>query len=84
MAATITPSQDALLDDLLKAGRWSNKSEIVRHGLELVRREVEASALAPLSDREVSASYAAMSADEIADDAAMGRASLNSQSKGEQ
>ena len=30
-----------LLDRLLKSGCWNNKSEIIRHGLELIRRELE-------------------------------------------
>ncbi len=48
MAATVAQPQKELLRELLKAGRWTNESEIVRYGIELVRREVERERLASL------------------------------------
>ncbi len=42
MAHTLTKPQQRLLRNLLKVGRWNNESEIIRYGLHLVAREVEA------------------------------------------
>jgi Arc/MetJ-type ribon-helix-helix transcriptional regulator len=42
MGYALTDSQKRLVQELLKIGRWNNESEIVRYGLHLVAREVEA------------------------------------------
>ena len=68
MSATLTLEQDGLLDDLLRAGRWRSKSEIIGHGLELVRAEVARADYTPLSDAERAAAYAGLSAAELAAD----------------
>ena len=75
MSATISAEQNDLVNELLAVGKWRNKSEIYRHALELVKKEVESERLAPLSQATLAACYAEMSADELADDAALGRAS---------
>jgi len=75
MSATISLSQNELIKDLLAVGRFKNKSEIVRHGLELVKKEVDAERLAPLSSSALAACYAAMSAEDLDSDSALGRAS---------
>ena len=41
MTHTFTTPQKRLLQKLLKAGRWNNEGEIVRHGLQLVASEVK-------------------------------------------
>lgn len=82
MSATISLSQNELIKDLLAAGRFKNKSEIVRHGLELVKKEVDAERLAPLTAADLAACYAAMDSEDISADSAMGRASVQP-SKGE-
>ena len=79
MAATVTVNQKELLSDLLRRGPWRNESEIIRHGIELVRAELEANELAPLSDAQTKASYAAMTEDELAEDAALSQSSLAAQ-----
>jgi Arc/MetJ-type ribon-helix-helix transcriptional regulator len=75
MSATISLGQNALIKELLAVGRFKNKSEIVRHGLELVRREVDSERLAPLASDALADCYAAMSNDELDADSALGRAS---------
>jgi Arc/MetJ-type ribon-helix-helix transcriptional regulator len=75
MAATVAQPQKELLRRLLKAGRWTNESEIVRYGIELVRREVERERLSPLPDKVLARCYKQMSADELAEDRRMGNAS---------
>ena len=55
MSTSLTTGNKQLLRSLLKVGRWGNQSEIIRYGLHLVKREVEAEArgrLTPLSDEE--------------------------------
>ena len=42
MAHTLTRPQKRLIHELLNVGRWNNESEIIRYGLHLVAREVEA------------------------------------------
>ena len=66
---------------MLKAGRWNNESEIVRYGLELVRREVEREDLSPLPEAVVAEYYAQMTPEEIEVDRRMGQASLKAQPK---
>lgn len=85
MAATVTQPQKDQIKHLLELGRWNNESEIVRYGIELVRREVEQESresMSPLADDDLAAAYAAMSAEEIAEDQAMAAASMDAQ-KGE-
>ena len=75
MSATVTLEQDRLLSDLLKCGRFRNKSEIIRRGLELVRAEVEREDLAPLTAEEQAAEYAKMTPEELVEDRMFGQAS---------
>ena len=79
MSATVTQPQKAMIRELLQAGRWRNESEVVRYGLELVRREVEREQMIPLTDAATRESYLAMTADEITADHAQGAASLAAQ-----
>jgi len=74
MSATVAMPQKKLLRDLVKAGRWRNESEIIRYGLELVRREVERDSLKPIPQKELAAAYAEMSREELTEDATLGRA----------
>jgi Arc/MetJ-type ribon-helix-helix transcriptional regulator len=41
VATTITPPNRKLIERLVRTGRFNNYSEVVRYGLELVRREIE-------------------------------------------
>lgn len=75
MSATVAQPQKDLLRELLKAGRWTNESEIVRYGIELVKREVERESLAPVPDAVLAKCYAEMSAEEQQEDKNMARAS---------
>ncbi len=42
VSEALTKENKKLVGVLLATGRWGNKSEIVRYGLHLVKREVEA------------------------------------------
>jgi Arc/MetJ-type ribon-helix-helix transcriptional regulator len=55
MATIITPSSRKLLERLLHSGRFNNYSEIVRYGLELVRREIEREELDPYPSQSLPA-----------------------------
>ncbi len=79
MTATITQPQEKIVRELLKRGPWRNESEIVRHGIELVRQEMERESLSPLSEEAAAKSYAAMTEDEIALDVVLGEASMSAQ-----
>ena len=79
MAATVAQPQKDLLRELLKAGRWTNESEIVRYGIELVRREVERERLSKYADGTLAKCYRQMKREERAEDAAWSEASLNAQ-----
>jgi Arc/MetJ-type ribon-helix-helix transcriptional regulator len=79
MAATVAQPQKELLRELLKVGRWTNESEIVRYGIELVRREVEREKLSKYPDGTLAKCYKQMQRDELAEDAAWGEASLKAQ-----
>ena len=79
MSATVSAQQEKVLQRLLKTGRWNNKSEIVRHGIELVQREVQAEELAGVPDDVVRQCHAEMTAEEIEADRAMGRSSIRAQ-----
>jgi Arc/MetJ-type ribon-helix-helix transcriptional regulator len=81
MAATVAQPQKELLRQLLKAGRWTNESEIVRYGIELVRREVEREQLAPLPNKILVRCYKQMSEEEVAEDRKLGAASARPDAK---
>ena len=75
MAATITPPNRKLLERLKKSGRFNSYSEIVRHGLELVRREIEQEELSPYPDSVLAEIYRGLSQKERVLDSKLGRAS---------
>ena len=79
MAATVAQPQKELLRKLLKVGRWTNESEIVRYGIELVRREVERERFSKYPDGTLAKCYQQMEQDELADDATWSEASLKAQ-----
>jgi len=74
MAATITPPNRKLLDRLLRSGRFNNYSEIVRYGLELVRREIEREDLSPYPDSALAKAYQRSTQEERDLDTKLGRA----------
>jgi Arc/MetJ-type ribon-helix-helix transcriptional regulator len=74
MNASLTQQNKKLLRELLRLGRWANESEIVRYGLHLVAKEVDAEqkdSLAPYAPGVLAQAYARMSAAEIKDDEAL-------------
>ena len=75
MAATVAMPQKKLLRKLLKSGRWNSESEIVRYGIELVRREVERESFSPLPDSVLAHAYRKISHQERQEDERLGRAS---------
>ena len=75
MAATIAMPQKKLLQKLLKSGRWNSESEIVRYGIELVRREVEQERLSPYPDHVLAKAYRKLSVADREQDDQLGRAS---------
>jgi Arc/MetJ-type ribon-helix-helix transcriptional regulator len=75
MSSAVTTPQSLLLERLLKTGRWNNKSEVVRAGIELLAREVAREDLSPLSDAELARCYEEMSAAEKAEDNKLARRS---------
>ena len=79
MSATVAQPQKDLIRELLKAGKWNNESEIVRYGIELVRREVEREALRPVPDAAISAAYDQMTPEDLETDRQMSAASLSAQ-----
>ncbi len=79
MGATVAQPQKEVLRELLKVGRWTNGSEIVRYGIELVRREVERERLSKYPAGTLARCYKQMKREELADDAAWGEASLKAQ-----
>jgi Arc/MetJ-type ribon-helix-helix transcriptional regulator len=79
MAATVAQPRKELLRKLLKAGRWTNESEIVRYGIELVRREVEREQLSKYPDGALAKCYKQMKREELAEDTAWGEGSLKAQ-----
>jgi Arc/MetJ-type ribon-helix-helix transcriptional regulator len=79
MTATVAQPQKELLRELLKEGRWTNESEIVRYGIELVRREVEREKLYKYRDGTLAKCYKQMSREELTEDAAWSEASLKAQ-----
>ena len=81
MTATLAEPQAEFIRELLKTGRWNDESEIVRYGIELVRREVERESLAPVSEAECAACYERMSEEEREADRALSQGSLAAQQK---
>jgi len=82
---------DELLAEVRETARQTHLSQqdVIRQstilGMPKLREQLAASgvdSLTPLSDEELAASYAKMSAEEIAEDAALGRASLKAQKDG--
>ncbi len=79
MSSAITTPQAERLRQLLGTGRWNNKSEIVRYGLELAWREVQAQSLAPIPDDVLAKCYAEMEPEDMETDRAISEASLAAQ-----
>ncbi len=75
MAATVAMPQKKLLRKLLESGRWNSESEIVRYGIELVRREVQREELSQYPEAALAAAYRSLSKAERQQDARLGRAS---------
>ena len=75
VATTITPPNRKLLERLRKSGRFNSYSEIVRYGLELVRREIERENLSPYPDSALEEAYKQTSREERQLDYEFGRAS---------
>jgi Arc/MetJ-type ribon-helix-helix transcriptional regulator len=85
MAHALTSPQKRLINELLKVGRWNNESEIVRYGLHLVAKEVEADhdrSLEPYSRGLLARAYRRMTPRERKEQRAFERASAGPQ-KGE-
>ena len=85
MAHTLTEPQKRLIQELLKVGRWNNESEILRYGLHLVAREVEAEqerSLGPYPPGVLARAYRRLTPKERKEERAMARASAGPQ-KGE-
>jgi len=77
MSATVTAVNKRLIRELLKIGRWNNESEVLRYGLHLVALEVEEQQRRSLSAYPpglLAKAYKQMSAKELREDRAMGRA----------
>jgi Arc/MetJ-type ribon-helix-helix transcriptional regulator len=75
MAATVAMPQKKLLRRLMKSGRWNSESEIVRYGIELVRREMERDQLSPYPESVLAEAYSRISDRDRTDDERLGRAS---------
>jgi Arc/MetJ-type ribon-helix-helix transcriptional regulator len=75
MAATVAMPQKKLLQRLMKSGRWNSESEIVRYGIELVRREIEAESYAPYPQSLLAEAYSKSSDRDRKEDEAMSAAS---------
>ena len=85
MTHTFTTPQKRLLQKLLKAGRWNNEGEIVRHGLQLVASELKRKnppELAPYSPALLARAYRRHTLREQKEERAMAEASAGPQ-KGE-
>jgi len=85
MAHTLTEPQKRLIQQLLKIGRWNNESEIIRHGLHLVAREVQAEqerSLEPYPSGLLRRAYGRLTLRERKEERAMERASAGPE-KGE-
>jgi Arc/MetJ-type ribon-helix-helix transcriptional regulator len=78
MNASLTTENKRLLKALLQLGRWGNESEIIRYGLHLVAREVQAEqerSLAPIPPGVLARAYKMLSSTDFAEDRAMAEAS---------
>ena len=75
MAATVAMPQKALLRKLMKSGRWNSESEIVRYGIDLVRREVEREQFAPYPEHVLAEAYAKLTREDNQQDERMARGS---------
>jgi len=75
MAATVAMPQKELLQRLLKSGRWNSESEIVRYGIELVRREVERELFSPYPETVLAQAYRKLSKQDQQADERLCRAS---------
>jgi len=75
MATTITPPNRKLIERLVKSGRFNNYSEVVRYGLELVRREIEREELSPYPESVLAKIYRDMTAEEKDSESRMAKAS---------
>ena len=75
MAATVAMPQKELLRKLMKSGRWNSESEIVRYGIDLVRREVEREQYAPYPESVLAEAYRKLTREERRQDERMGRSS---------
>jgi Arc/MetJ-type ribon-helix-helix transcriptional regulator len=75
MAATVAMPQKELLRKLMKSGRWNSESEIVRYGIDLVRREVEREQFSPYPEHVLTEAYGQLTKEERRQDERMGRAS---------
>jgi Arc/MetJ-type ribon-helix-helix transcriptional regulator len=78
MGYTLTTPQKKLMSQLLQVGRWNNESEIIRYGLHLVAKEVQADetrSLDPISKDVLMRSYRKLSKADRAEEKAMEKAS---------
>jgi Arc/MetJ-type ribon-helix-helix transcriptional regulator len=78
MNASLTVENKRLVKALLRVGRWANESEIVRYGLHLVAREVEAErqlSLEPISAGVLARAYRKLGREHLLEDRAMSAAS---------
>ncbi len=76
MATTITAPNRKLIERLVKSGRFNNYSEVVRYGLELVRREIEREELSPYPESVLAKIYREMAKEEKDAEARLARASV--------
>jgi Arc/MetJ-type ribon-helix-helix transcriptional regulator len=82
MGHALTGSQKRLVRELLRVGRWNNESEIVRYGLHLVAKEVQADqarSLAPIGANVLARAYKKMSLADRAEEKALTKASAKPQ-----
>lgn len=78
MGYSLTEAQKRLVRELLKVGRWNNESEIIRYGVHLVAREVEAehmTSLTPYSPGLLAKAYRRLTTREREEEHAMEQAS---------
>jgi Arc/MetJ-type ribon-helix-helix transcriptional regulator len=78
MSHSLTVSQKRLVKDLLRIGRWNNESEIIRYGLHLVAKEVQAEqtlSLAPYGRGVLARAYKKISPEEREAETAMAQRS---------
>jgi Arc/MetJ-type ribon-helix-helix transcriptional regulator len=64
------------LQRLMKSRRWNSESEIVRYGIELVRRELEREELSPYPETVLTQAYKKLSKQDRELDDQLGRASV--------